>query len=487
MKIKRIMSCLLAFLLVFTMIPISAKADGGLSVSTSQTGQWGSTWQYSISLQNNFDTPVTSWEVCIETSTDLGNASINGWSHNRRVEGNKIYLSGLDWNSRIESGSGCDGGGIEITVGEDEDFSVVGSYVSSYQKEEKQEEPTQEEIIEEVPTNEDSSNEEESPSNEVVEEQPIEEVQEVVEEKVVAQNYVGQNLNNFKDSLESWGKDNNIKIEYAYDYFDDKDVDTCVSQSDIINNTLTLMISLGSKDVIEEESHSNNFNILGDIGVNIDGNYSDWDKIAASYEYNWDNSSNAWDYGVWIDGECFKTPRGTYDTNVRHKVQLASDGAYVYLHIVFSRDYSASFNGENYQFFLDDNQTNFRITRNGESITNNINSYAPGTYEVEVRHEGGSMSGEVVNGSRAYVTKKGNGKNAELEIKIPVSEMVKQNTNIQDNFSKVEFFTPNLMYRRVTTTCTPTMPTFLIPIFFVVGVGFFGGLYGRKIKKSKNL
>ena len=77
------------------------------------------------------------------------------------------------------------------------------------------------------------------------------------------------------------------------------------------------------------------------ISLSMDGYFDDWNDKPYSYEYNWDNSDNCWYYGVWYDGQCFKTPEGTYDTTVRHKMQLYSDNEYVYMHIVISEDYGS--------------------------------------------------------------------------------------------------------------------------------------------------
>ena len=58
--------------------------------------------------------------------------------------------------------------------------------------------------------------------------------------------------------------------------------------------------------------------------ISIDGDFSDWENLPCTYEYNWDNSQNFWQWGVWIDGVCYKTEPGTYSTDVRHKIGRAS-------------------------------------------------------------------------------------------------------------------------------------------------------------------
>lgn len=186
----------------------------------------------------------------------------------------------------------------------------------------------------------------------------------------------------------------------------------------------------------------------------------DWEGLPYSYEYNWDNSANCWYHGVWVDGVCYKTPEGTYSTDVRHKMQLYCDGTYVYLHVVISRDYGAKFNGEDYQFWIDGQMAAFQLEyMGGGTITGNTSDLAPGTYQVEVRHRDASMSYEVVPDSLAYFTKYDNDVNAEAELRIPLSELQRQNPNINlDSIGTIEFYTPNLMYRRIMASGADTFP-----------------------------
>lgn len=220
---------------------------------------------------------------------------------------------------------------------------------------------------------------------------------------------------------------------------------------------------------IKVQASTNEFNLLNNNSIEIDGDFLDWDGLPCSYEYNWDNSNNCWYYGVWVDGVCYKTPEGTYDTNVRHKMQLYCDGEYVYLHIIFSRDYYAKFNGEDYQFWINGNMAAFQVEwPNGGTITNNLTNVGSGIYDVEIRHRDSSMSYSVVNNSKGKLKVNENNLNDELEIKIPLSEMKYQNNNINlDTISTIEFFTPNLMYRRISAAGTSTYP-FILGIICIV-------------------
>ena len=219
--------------------------------------------------------------------------------------------------------------------------------------------------------------------------------------------------------------------------------------------------------------------------ISIDGYFDDWGDKAYSFEYNWDNSQNCWQWGVWVDGVCYKTPEGTYSTDVRHKMQLYCDGEYVYLHIVFSRDYGAKFNGEDYQFWFDDNMAAFQVEwPGGGTITGNLENTSPGIYPVEVRHRNSSMSYEVADGSSAYLKVNPDNLNNEIELKIPLSECVRQNGSIDiEHLSTIEFFTPNLMYRRITCTGTPIGPSVFIFGGLII-LGVVSGFYFKNKRKK---
>lgn len=218
----------------------------------------------------------------------------------------------------------------------------------------------------------------------------------------------------------------------------------------------------------------------------------DWDSLPATYVYNWDNSANCWYWGVWIDGVCYKTPEGTYSTDVRHKAQLYCDGEYVYLRIVFSRDYGSKVNGDNYNFYINDNTATFSVVyKGGETLTGNTAKLEPGTHEVEVRHGNGSISFEVAQGSLAYLTKHETDVNAELEMRIPLSEMVRQNQNIKlDSIESIRFASSNIMdiNSPITATGASTFPmaSAAAALLFVPGSTALLNRFGKKKKKDHN-
>ena len=188
----------------------------------------------------------------------------------------------------------------------------------------------------------------------------------------------------------------------------------------------------------------------------IDGSGSGWDDIPVSYEYNWDNSANCWQWGNWVTdpvtGEqvCYKTEEGTYDSNVRHEMQMYSDGQNVYLKITYATIYGTHSNGDDFNFYIDGVGTKFGITQaNGETLT----GWSPeaGTYVVDVRNGDSGSSYSIVDGAVAYYHVTDNNINNSLELKIPMEAFKAQNGAVNlDNYSMIQFFTPNLMYNRLT-------------------------------------
>lgn len=196
----------------------------------------------------------------------------------------------------------------------------------------------------------------------------------------------------------------------------------------------------------------------------------DWDSLPCSYEYNWDNSGNCWYWGMWHDGVCYKTPVGEYDTNVRHKMQLYCDGTYVYLRVVFATAYWDDVNGNDYRFYIDNNLTAFQLEyENGTNITGKTDTLETGTHSINVMHRNPWMSGQKVDGALGYLTKYENNLNAEVELMIPLSQMEYQNAEIDiENMGTIEFFTPNLMYRRITASGASTFPLATASAAFVL-------------------
>ena len=277
-----------------------------------------------------------------------------------------------------------------------------------------------------------------------------------------------------------------IEIIKQYKYSNDAEAGFVIEQNPvgIISEEeakqVTIFISMGKdpkETVVDGITEPLNQTINSAFGIN-------WSSLPEYYDYNWDNSANCWEHGVWIKGEKFLTPKGTYNTNVRHMIQLYTDGTYVYTHIVFSRDYEAAANGNWFNYTIDGHTASFQVeTYNGIQLANN--NLAPGTYQVVVHHADGSNSYNVAADSSAYYTVFDSQVNAHLEIKIPLSEMAAQNENIDiENVGSIQFYTPNLMRGSVTASGASTFPfaTAAAALILVPGSAV---LINRKKKSAK--
>lgn len=250
---------------------------------------------------------------------------------------------------------------------------------------------------------------------------------------------------------------------------------------------LSAAMLLGTGTVVRAAGmeYTNAFTLEDSSAITIDGNFSDWDSQPCSYEYNWDNSENCWNWGVWIDGVCYKTKPGTYSTDVRHKMQMYCDGEYVYLHIVYSRDYEFGLNGNDFQFYVNGKMAAFQVTAEGGGTFEDMLENEPGVYPVEIRHRDSHLSFLNADDTNGYLRLTEDKINNEIEIRIPLSEMQLQNPDIDvETISVIEFFTPNLMYRRLTAVGTSSGPLVLSAL---CGGIVLCGWFGNKRKKDGHL
>lgn len=233
------------------------------------------------------------------------------------------------------------------------------------------------------------------------------------------------------------------------------------------DGNLVILISQGAPK--EEETAVSlklNASGIGDAPA-VDGSFTGWDDIPASYEFNWNKPD------AWVDGEHYTE---TNSTDVRHEMKLYSDGENVYLKVVFAREFKNGqvANGNDYQFWIDNQQmAAYQVEwPDGTSLSNS--NAEPGTYQVDVRHRDSSWSYVLTDGAVAYYHVNEDNLNNELELKIPMSEFVKQNPNIDlDNYNMISFFTPNLMQDKISTAgaSTGAVP-FAAAAFLVVPVSY---------------
>lgn len=223
--------------------------------------------------------------------------------------------------------------------------------------------------------------------------------------------------------------------------------------------------------------------------ISIDGYFDDWSDKPYSWEYNYNNPyiiQNYWDGTQNITKEYYDENGNPYNLDIRHKMSLYSDGKFVYLYIKVSSNNGAGLYAEDFQFYLDNAMAAFRITYPGGTQINK-HGYMPnpGIYTMEVRHRASALSDTVVNGATASLNKKANDLNNEIEIKIPLSAMKQQNPNINlEDFNRIDFFTPNMMYRRIACSGVSSGP--IIGSFLMMSI-VGGSYYISRRKRAKQL
>lgn len=292
----------------------------------------------------------------------------------------------------------------------------------------------------------------------------------------------------------------NVKKQYAFSDAYEKDtiIDCCVDEDG--NMVMTISLGASKEDTTGMEARESNRleALLGGSSAPapaIDGTFSGWDNIPVSYEYNWDNSENCWQWGNWVTdpvtGEqvCYKTEAGTYDGDVRHVMQLYCDGDNVYLRIAFATIYEAHANGEDFNFYFDQSDTGAKFQITYPETADTLTNSTPGAsvYKVDVRNGDTSNSYTIVDGAEAYYLVTDSGINNQLELKIPLealkTQLREKGIEVSDNFSVLEYTTPNLMYRRIATAGSPTGSVpFAAAVFLLVPTSY---IYIKKKDKKE--
>lgn len=206
-----------------------------------------------------------------------------------------------------------------------------------------------------------------------------------------------------------------------------------------------------------------------------DGSTDDWADKPGTYTYNWNKPA--------VNGE--------YNTDTMHYFQAYNGNDGIAGHIVFSADYYAGVNGEDYNFYFADGSTKFQFTdENGNTLTNNVDNMSPGTYTIQLKHGDGAVSGTTVDGATATLYIPAGGENPEIEFHIPYDAFSSQNASINANdASSVEIFSPNIMYDKYYIEGAPTGSVFsaiaglgLASVFFFKKSGRLDSLKNKKTK-----
>ena len=240
-----------------------------------------------------------------------------------------------------------------------------------------------------------------------------------------------------------------VEILHTFTYSDEIQEDLVLSQSvsgsvDAAElSEITLEISAGPEKVKGAQEEV----------ISIDGDFSDWSDKPYSWEYGYDNSNEVWNGWFYVDGKAEQCDKGTFNNNVRHKIGLYCDGENVYVYVQLATAYQSGFDGIDYEFTIDGQKAAFQLFTNG--AVNN----GPGVYDVDVRNRNGSEGYTLAEGAVSKLLVHDNGKNNELEVKIPLSTLQLQNSNIDiENVGNIQFWASHLMYRPVSTAGADTSP-----------------------------
>ena len=244
-------------------------------------------------------------------------------------------------------------------------------------------------------------------------------------------------------------KEFSIEILHTFTYSDEIEEDVVISQSVSGNvdaeelNQITLEISAGPETVRSAKE---------DV-ISIDGDFSDWSDKPYSWEYGYDNSNEVWNGWFYVNGKAEQCEKGTYNNNVRHKIGLYCDGENVYVYVQLATAYGSGFDGIDYEFTIDGQKAAFQLFTSGADMS------TPGVYNVDVKNRNGSAGYTLADGADSKLLVHENGKNNELEVKIPLSTLQMQNPNIDiENVGNIEFWASHLMYRPVSAAGADTSP-----------------------------
>lgn len=295
-------------------------------------------------------------------------------------------------------------------------------------------------------------------------------------EEPIYENFVGKTESDLSEDLLT---DEHTIITYI--------VREDVPEGTIISQTFQdgqLILEVATAPVVTEPTMSfnllNSFDLMDEMTEPPSLEQDTWSNYPTSYEYNWDNSQNCWNWGEWKDGVKYTTPEGTYDNNVRHEMGMYSDGENIHLRISYATIYSAIANGDDMNFYIDGQGAKFRVlyADNGSGITGQ--SRPEGTYDLVVVNGDHWNSSYEANGSYGTMIVKDGNINNEMEIVIPLETLREQNNNIDiDHIQTIEFFNPNLMYRHISCGGASTGSIgFIVMTIIVFVLGFV--IYQRR-------
>lgn len=256
----------------------------------------------------------------------------------------------------------------------------------------------------------------------------------------------GMNYQDADVALEAFS----IEVLHTFTYSDEIEEDVVISQSVSGSvavselSQITLEISAGPEKTERAANEET---------ISIDGDFSDWSDKPFSWEYGYDNSNEVWNGWFYVNGKAEQCEKGTFNNEVRHKIGLYCDGENVYVYVQLAAAYQSGFDGIDYEFTIDGQKAAFQLFANGANMN------VPGVYDVDVKNRNGSEGYTLADGTVSKLLVHENGKNNELEVKIPLSTMQMQNANIDiENVGNIEFWASHLMYHPVSAAGADTSP-----------------------------
>ena len=256
----------------------------------------------------------------------------------------------------------------------------------------------------------------------------------------------GMNYQDADVALEAFS----IEVLHTFTYSDEIEEDVVISQSVSGSvavselSQITLEISAGPEKTERAANEET---------ISIDGDFSDWSDKPFSWEYGYDNSNEVWNGWFYVNGMAEQCEKGTFNNEVRHKIGLYCDGENVYVYVQLAAAYQSGFDGIDYEFTIDGQKAAFQLFANGANMN------VPGVYDVDVKNRNGSEGYTLADGTVSKLLVHENGKNNELEVKIPLSTMQMQNANIDiENVGNIEFWASHLMYHPVSAAGADTSP-----------------------------
>ena len=211
----------------------------------------------------------------------------------------------------------------------------------------------------------------------------------------------------------------------------------------------TQLLTVGTEPFVAEEENSS-FNLLNSFVVDekVEAptlENDNWSNVPSHYGYSYD-TSDTMNWGAWGGNGNLQGYKATSveDNNINNELKMYTDGNDVHLYISYASLFNGTGNGNDYNFTVDGQNTKYRVVLEDGSDLTSVN-LAPGTYNLKVINDDGSISGTDVLGANGTLIVKENNCNNVMTISVPIEQMYAQNSNInKDVVQNISFNSPNI-------------------------------------------